>query len=57
MADEDGSRSASQKPLVRGGQVYDHDGDVHKPAIADILIDGNKIVSIGADAAGADARV
>lgn len=37
------------KLLVRGGQVYDHDGDVHKPAIADILIEGSDIIAIGAD--------
>ncbi len=24
--------------LIRGGRVYDHDGDVHQPAQADILI-------------------
>jgi cytosine/adenosine deaminase-related metal-dependent hydrolase len=34
--------------LVRGGQVYDHDGDVHKPAVADILIEGGNIVAVGA---------
>ena len=35
--------------LVRGGQVYDHDGDVHKPAIADILIEGSDIAAAGRD--------
>src|SRR3954469_4987927 len=33
--------------LVRGGQVYDHDGDVHKPLVADILIEGGNIVAVG----------
>ena len=33
---------ASNKLLIRGGQVYDHDGDVHKPAVADILIEGRQ---------------
>jgi 5-methylthioadenosine/S-adenosylhomocysteine deaminase len=37
----------SQKLLVRGGQVYDHDGDIHKPAVADILIEGDRIVAVG----------
>src|SRR6266481_9891661 len=37
--------------LIRGGQVYDHDGDVHKPAIADILIKDDQIVSVGPDLA------
>jgi 5-methylthioadenosine/S-adenosylhomocysteine deaminase len=51
--------ATTQRLLVRGGQVYDHDGDVHKPAIADILIDGGKIVSVGAEATagGADATI
>lgn len=44
--------------LVRGGRVYDHDGDVHKPQIADILIKDGIITSIGTDLrdlpAGAD---
>src|SRR5215469_8525150 len=33
--------------LVRGGEVYDHDGDVHKPAVADILIEDGEIVAVG----------
>ncbi len=36
--------------LIRGGQVYDHDGDVHRPAVADILIDDGTIVAVGGDA-------
>src|SRR3979411_379017 len=39
----------SKKTLIRGGQVYDHEGDVHKPAIADILIEDDKILAIGAN--------
>ena len=27
----------AQRILIRGGRVYDHDGDVHQPAQADIL--------------------
>jgi len=37
------------KLLVKGGRVYDHDGDVHKPAVADILIEGSDIVAVGPD--------
>jgi 5-methylthioadenosine/S-adenosylhomocysteine deaminase len=37
--------------LIRGGQVYDHEGDVHKPARADILIQGSEIVAVGPDLA------
>ena len=33
--------------LVRGGEVYDHDGDVHKPALGDILIEDGEIVAVG----------
>ncbi len=39
---------ASRRLLVRGGQVYDHDGDVHKPKIADILIEDGDIRAVGA---------
>src|SRR5215468_2008343 len=38
----------SKRTLIRGGQVYNHDGDVHKPAVADILIEDDKIASVGA---------
>jgi cytosine/adenosine deaminase-related metal-dependent hydrolase len=41
----------AKKLLVRGGQVYDHDGDVHHPPVADILIDDGEIVAVGADLA------
>jgi len=33
--------------LIRGGRVYDHEGDVHQPAQADILISGERIERIG----------
>jgi len=33
--------------LVRGGQVYDHHGDVHKPKPADILIENGEIAAVG----------
>ena len=29
--------------LIRGGRVYDHDGDIHQPAAADLLIRGGTI--------------
>ena len=35
------------KILIKGGLVYDHDGDVHKPAQADILIEGARIAAVG----------
>jgi cytosine/adenosine deaminase-related metal-dependent hydrolase len=45
---------ASRRALIQGGQVYDHDGDVHKPAVADILIEDDNIISVGADLAPDD---
>src|SRR6516164_1392500 len=41
----------SKRTLIRGGQVYDHEGDVHKPAVADILIEDDKIFSVGTNLA------
>jgi 5-methylthioadenosine/S-adenosylhomocysteine deaminase len=41
--------SLSERIVVRGGQVYDHDGDVHKPHVADILVEGGKILAVGQD--------
>ena len=32
--------------LIRGGRIYDHDGDVNQPAIADLLINGETIERI-----------
>ena len=34
---------AATRILIRGGRVYDHDGDVHQPAVADLLIAGEII--------------
>jgi cytosine/adenosine deaminase-related metal-dependent hydrolase len=39
----------AKKLLIRAGQVYDHDGDVHHPAVADILIEGGRISAVGAN--------
>jgi 5-methylthioadenosine/S-adenosylhomocysteine deaminase len=40
---------SGNKLLIKGGQVYDHDGDIHRPARADILIAGGDIVSVGTE--------
>jgi hypothetical protein len=29
--------------LIRGGRIYDHDGEIHQPATADLLIRGGII--------------
>jgi 5-methylthioadenosine/S-adenosylhomocysteine deaminase len=34
--------------LIRGGRVYDHDGDVDDPPVRDILIQGSRIASVTA---------
>src|SRR5688500_6542829 len=39
------------KLLVRGGRVYDHDGDVHEPPVADVRIAGSRIAAVAADLA------
>ena len=48
--------SDSTRLLIRGGLVYDHEGDVHKPARADILIEGSDIVAVGPDLAAERTR-
>jgi len=42
MSDKTGAKAY----LIRGGRIYDHDGDVHQPAIADLLIRGETIERI-----------
>jgi cytosine/adenosine deaminase-related metal-dependent hydrolase len=39
--------AGAKKLLIRGGQVYDHDGDVHHPPVADILIEDGRIAAVG----------
>jgi 5-methylthioadenosine/S-adenosylhomocysteine deaminase len=41
--------SDSERLLIKGGQVYEHDGNVHQPRVADILIERGKIVAIEAN--------
>ena len=47
----------ASKLLIRGGEVYDHDGNVHKPKRADILIEDDDIVAVGTDLAADGAQV
>src|ERR1700731_4455740 len=37
--------AGTNKLLIRGGQVYDHDGDVQHPPVADILIENDRIAA------------
>jgi len=32
--------------LIRGARIYDHDGDIHDPAVRDILVAGSRIASL-----------
>jgi cytosine/adenosine deaminase-related metal-dependent hydrolase len=41
--------------LIKGARVYDHDGDVHQPAVADILIENRRIAAVGSDLGVPDA--
>jgi cytosine/adenosine deaminase-related metal-dependent hydrolase len=43
--------SDDSRLLVRGGRVYDHDGDVHAPPVADVRIAGSRVVAVAADLA------
>ena len=43
------SSAAVPRVLIRGGRVYDHDGDIHQPAQADILIAGGMIERLGSN--------
>src|SRR6202521_5209304 len=40
--------------LIRGGRIYDHDGDIHQPATADLLIGGGIIERIAPQIAADD---
>jgi 5-methylthioadenosine/S-adenosylhomocysteine deaminase len=40
--------TGTERLLIRGGQIYEHDGDVHRPRTADILTENGRIAEIGA---------
>jgi 5-methylthioadenosine/S-adenosylhomocysteine deaminase len=46
--------SLPERLLIKGGQVYDHDGNVHKPPVRDILVEGGEIVAIDDEIANAE---
>lgn len=49
MAERPSSDAQSGRQiLIRGGRVYDHDGDIDDPPVRDILIRGSRIVSVTA---------
>jgi cytosine/adenosine deaminase-related metal-dependent hydrolase len=44
----------STRYLIRGGRIYDHDGDIHQPAEADLLIGGETIERVAPGIAAED---
>ena len=34
--------------LIRGGRIYDHDGDIDDPSLRDVLVQGSRIASVTA---------
>jgi 5-methylthioadenosine/S-adenosylhomocysteine deaminase len=46
----------SGKTVIRGGRVYDHEGDVHKPPVADILIDNGVVTAVGPNLSAENAK-
>ena len=48
------AKTGARKYLIRGGRLYDHDGDVHQPAVADLLINGETIERVAPAIAPAD---
>lgn len=53
-------RAMTERPttiLIRGGRVYDHDGDVHEPSVADVLIVNDRIATVGTGLPAGDATV
>ena len=45
------------KTIIRGGRVYDHEGDVHKPAVADILIENGVVAAVGPNLLAENAEI
>jgi cytosine/adenosine deaminase-related metal-dependent hydrolase len=39
----------ANRTLIRGGRIYDHAGDVHQPATADVLISGETIERVASN--------
>ena len=40
--------------IIKGGRVYDHDGDTDQPVVSDIAIENGVVTQIGADLATSD---
>ena len=42
--------------LIRGARVYDRAGDVHRPPVRDVIVEGNRIASVTAPGELADRK-
>ena len=40
--------AAGPTTLIRGARVYDRTGDVHRPPVRDVIVEGNRIASVSA---------
>ena len=50
------ARSTERQLLIRGARVYDRALDVHRPAVRDVIIEGNRIASVSAPGEMADRK-
>jgi 5-methylthioadenosine/S-adenosylhomocysteine deaminase len=41
--------------LIRGGRVYDRDGDIHRPPVRDMIVEGDRIVAVSEEGSAAAA--
>ena len=42
------SADEARQTLIRGARVYDRAGDVHRPPVRDVIVEGNRIASVTA---------
>ncbi len=49
ISSEKEMKNRTDKKLYKGGLIFDHDGDVHRPIAADLLTEGDRIKKVGAN--------
>jgi 5-methylthioadenosine/S-adenosylhomocysteine deaminase len=49
-------RGAGSQLLIRGARVYDRALDIHRPAVRDVIVEGNRIASVTAPGEMADRK-
>jgi 5-methylthioadenosine/S-adenosylhomocysteine deaminase len=50
------TQGSARALLLRGGRVFDHDGDIDDPPARDVLLEGSRIVSVTSPGADAEAK-